>query len=169
MLVDREFADSQMQDVLIATGLGDINITSGAEPEESEQRRRSPSWPRAILTAWNKTCAFCGYSGMLGAATVGLEAAHIRWFKKGGPDEMDNGLALCALDHKLLDTGVLGVSPDYRIRVARDCIGIASAGERILQLHGRRLTSPKPGTPLPNQAHLLWHAHQVFKAPALLE
>lgn len=169
MLVDREFADSQLQDVLIATGLGDIVATGSAELDTSDQRKRSSSWPSAIVTAWNKTCAFCGYSGMLGAATVGLEAAHVRWFKKGGPDEMDNGLALCALDHKLLDTGVLGVTQDYRIKVAREFTGVASAGERVLQLHDRRLTSPKPGTPLPNPRHIRWHDEQVFKSPALTE
>jgi hypothetical protein len=34
---------------------------------------------------------------------VGIEAAHVRWFAFDRPDALDNGLALCALDHKLFD------------------------------------------------------------------
>ena len=168
MLVDREFADTQMQDVLIAAGLGDISV-AGSNDDFDDKRRRSSTWPATVLVAWNKTCAFCGYSGMLGSATVGLEAAHVRWFKKGGPDELDNGLALCSLDHKLLDTGALGLTSDYRIKVARDFTGVATAGERVISLHGKRLVEPKPGTPLPNPFHITWHDDQVFKAPALTE
>jgi hypothetical protein len=35
--------------------------------------------------AWNRKCAFCRFYGQLGAATVGFEAAHVRWFNPAGP------------------------------------------------------------------------------------
>jgi HNH endonuclease len=38
--------------------------------------------------------------------SVGIEAAHVQWFNFGGPDSLDNGLALCSLHHKLFDVGV---------------------------------------------------------------
>ncbi|HEY8642404.1 MAG TPA: HNH endonuclease [Candidatus Dormibacteraeota bacterium] len=35
-----------------------------------------------------------------------------------GPDELDNGLALCALHHKLFDLGVLGLNSTLRLQVS---------------------------------------------------
>lgn len=167
MLVDREFADTQMEEVLVATGLGDIRPFSDDQESPPTEKKRNSAWPNLILTAWNRTCAFCGYSGLLGHASVGLEAAHVRWFKKGGPDELDNGLALCSLDHKLLDSGALGITEDMRIRVSQGFVGIASAGQRVLDLHGKPIVSPKPGTLLPHKEHVRWHDQEVFRAPAL--
>jgi putative restriction endonuclease len=54
---------------------------------------------------------------------VGIEAAHIRWFNFGGPDELTNGLALCFRYHKHLDRGVLGFADE-------ETDGVASLGER---------------------------------------
>ncbi len=73
-------------------------------------RRRSSGWPERVLSAWDRHCAFCGYDGQRGSAAVGIEAAHVRWYNIDGPDELDNGLALCALDHKLFDRGDLALT-----------------------------------------------------------
>ena len=53
--------------------------------------------------AWDRQCAFCGYDGQITGASVAIEAAHVRWFAFNGPDALDDGLALCALHHKLFD------------------------------------------------------------------
>src|SRR5262249_20965026 len=76
------------------------------------QRRRDPGWRSAVLLAWDRQCAFCGYDGQLAGATTGIDAAHVRWFTFDGPDDLDNGLALCVLHHKLFDLGVLGLDPE---------------------------------------------------------
>ena len=50
---------------------------------------------------------------------MGLEAAHIRWFAYGGPDEADNGLALCSFHHHALDRGGITISPELRVLVSQ--------------------------------------------------
>lgn len=40
--------------------------------------------------------------------TVALEAAHIKWKQHGGPCEIPNGTALCAIHHKAFDKGSIG-------------------------------------------------------------
>jgi putative restriction endonuclease len=75
-------------------------------------------WPAKILTVWDRQCAFCGYDGQLGHGSVRIEAAHPRWFTFEGPDALDNGLALCALHHELLDRGALGLTSEYRVKVS---------------------------------------------------
>ncbi len=49
---------------------------------------------------------------------VGLQAAHVRGHSQHGPDDVADGLALCALHHMLLDLGVLGLTADWRISVS---------------------------------------------------
>ena len=48
----------------------------------------------------------------------------MRWWASGGPDIVENALCLCSLHHKLLDTGVLGLTEDHRLQ----CRCISSLG-----------------------------------------
>jgi putative restriction endonuclease len=52
----------------------------------------------------------------------------IRWHAHGGPDEVPNGLAPCALHHRLFDHGVLTVREDLRLRVAAALSGNSARG-----------------------------------------
>ena len=130
------------------------------------RRRRSSAWVQAILNAWDRQCAFCGYDGQLGGSIVGIEAAHVRWFNLGGPDVADNGIALCALHHKLLDRGALGLNSDYRIQVSTAFSARTASGKNVYELHDRPLQA-RPGTPLPRPEYVDWHTTQVFKGLAL--
>jgi putative restriction endonuclease len=167
-LVEAQFPMTVAPDVLTAVGL-DPDYTLGTTLElvaQSPQRRRSSAWVQTILDGWDRQCAFCGYDGQLGGAIVGIEAAHVRWFNLGGPDVVDNGLALCALHHKLLDRGALGLSADYRIQVSTAFSARTESGKRVYDLHDRSV-QPRPGTPLPRPEYVIWHTTQVFKGMAL--
>lgn len=167
-LVESQFPMTVAPDVLTSVGL-DPELVFGTPPgvtDLSERRRRSSSWPQLILAAWDRQCAFCGYDGQLGGATVGIEAAHVRWFNLGGPDSDDNGLALCSLHHKLLDRGALGLDRDHRIVVSGLFSARTEAAKRVYDLHERRL-SPRRGTRLPAVEHIEWHTSQVFRGEAL--
>src|SRR5262245_29078361 len=52
----------------------------------------------------------CGFDVKLGTVAIALDAAHIRWHQEGGPDAESNGLALCALHHKVFDLGAFTVA-----------------------------------------------------------
>ena len=91
LLVDAQFPRTVAPDVLLAVGLDPDQVfaVGTAQTADTEKRRRSSAWPLAILEAWDRQCAFCGYDGQLGSSSVGLEAAHIRWFNLGGPDDLN--------------------------------------------------------------------------------
>jgi putative restriction endonuclease len=162
-LADAEFPATLAGDVLVAVGLDPDLATA---PVGDVRRGRSSAWPSRVLAAWDRQCAFCGFDGQLGGGSVGLEAAHVRWFNFGGPDELNNGLALCSLHHKLLDRGVLGLTTDHSIKVSTEFSARTPAGRRIYELADVRLT-PRPGTALPAPEHLHWHDRQVFKGTPL--
>jgi putative restriction endonuclease len=135
--------------------------------DQPEQRQRSRVWPAAVIEAWDRQCAFCGFDGAAGGAVVGIEAAHVRWFKLGGPDELDNGLALCSLHHKLFDRGMLGLDEDLTVVVSQRFSARTPNGRSIYDLHGHRL-QPRRGTALPAERHVAWHREQVFQGLALV-
>lgn len=160
-LVEAEFPPTVAGDVLAEVGL-DPDVILFTEAPGSTGRRRSAAWPAAVLAAWDRQCAFCGYDGQLGSASVGVEAAHVRWFNFDGPDDMNNGLALCSLHHKLFDRGVLGLTADCRVKVSAQFTARTAAGRSVYELSDLRLR-PRPGTAVPAPHHLVWHDRQVFK------
>ncbi|MFI7316762.1 phosphorothioated DNA-binding restriction endonuclease [Streptomyces venezuelae] len=161
LLLDLHFPPSLHEELCEAIGLD-------LQPVETEQllavrRQRDPRMRELVLTAYEYRCAFCGYDGRIGTVPVGLEAAHVRWWAFGGPDEIDNGLCLCSLHHKLFDRGVLGVGDDHRILVSQRFVGHSPAArEHVIALAGRPLVGPQPGTRRVAAAHRNWHTRQVF-------
>jgi putative restriction endonuclease len=167
-LVDAHFPSTVAPDVLVALGMDPDLTDDSAErsPASGRQRTRNSAWPAAILEAWDRQCAFCGFDGQAGGVAVGLEAAHVRWFKLDGPDTLDNGLALCSLHHKLFDRGILGLDDDCAVMVSRRFSARTSFGRAVYDLHGHRLR-PRPGTSLPAEQHVHWHRVQVFQGAPL--
>ncbi|MGW3459888.1 phosphorothioated DNA-binding restriction endonuclease [Streptomyces olivaceoviridis] len=161
LLLDLHFPPSLHGELCEAVGL-DLEPTE-AEQLSAVRRQRDRSMRELVLTAYEYRCAFCGYDGRIGAVPVGLEAAHVRWWAFGGPDETENGLCLCALHHKLFDKGVLGVGDDHRILVSQRFVGHSPAArEHVIALAGRPLIGPQPGSRPVAAAHRDWHTRQVF-------
>lgn len=167
-LVESQFPLTIAPDVLTAVGL-DPEFVFGSPAyivESAQGRKRDANWRRQIVAAWDRSCAFCGYDGALLGAPVGIEAAHIRWFNFGGPDSLDNGLALCSLHHKLLDRGAVGLDESGAIFVSDAFSAGGDVGRAVYSLHGRDL-QPRPGTALPAAKHMAWHRKEVFKGEPL--
>lgn len=163
-LAESEFPPSIAGDVLMAAGFDPDEVGARTAKEGVvPPRRRDRDWPARIIVAWERQCAFCGFDGVLGTSSVGLEAAHVRWFTYDGPDDLDNGLALCALHHKLFDRGVIGLSHELQIEVSPQFTSRTDAGRRVYDLHGVVL-QPRRGTSPPSDVHIDWHRQQVFRS-----
>jgi putative restriction endonuclease len=162
VLLDLHFPPSLHGELCEAVGL-ELELAE-TEPLAARRRRRDRQMREAVLTAYEYQCAFCGYDGRIGALPVGLEAAHVRWWAFDGPDDVDNGLCLCALHHKLFDKGVLGVGDGHRILVSQAFVGrSAVAHEQVVALAGRPVIGPQPGALPVAAAHRSWHSRQVFQ------
>jgi putative restriction endonuclease len=169
-LVESNFPDTVAPDVLAAVGLDPDTVlhASDALPDVTGgmRRQRDSAWPRLILQAWDRQCAFCGFDGQLLGVTIGVDAAHVRWFNLDGPDDLDNGLALCTLHHKLFDRGVLGLTTGRTICVSTSYSARTPAGKAVYELHGRPIRT-RPGTVYPADRYVDWHRIQVFKGSPL--
>lgn len=167
LLLDSNFEPSLHADICALAGL-DLETAETAAPAVGlERRRRSPTFRREVLMAYEYQCAFCGYDGTLGRVSAGLDAAHVRWWSMNGPDTVDNGVCLCSLHHKLFDMGVLGVTEDWRISVSGNFVGrSATARAHVLSLANQPATPPQALYSHPKPEYITWHRDEVFKHPA---
>ena len=167
VLLAANFPETLRDDIVRQVGL-DLPASIGAKSTPNEAiRKRSPEFRDQVLMAYELRCAMCGFDGRLGSTSVGLEAAHVRWFNIDGPDTVDNGLCLCSLHHKLLDKGALGLTAERTVKVSARFVGVGrTAEELVLSLGGKELAEPLAGMPSVADRHISWHSDQVFKSPA---
>jgi putative restriction endonuclease len=153
-LLERHFAPGLHEEILEAVGL-ELGTPVAT-------RRRDIAFRAAVLEAYLAECCVCGFSLRLVDGLIAVDAAHIRWHAHGGPDEVPNGLALCALHHRLFDHGAITVREDLRLRVARALAG-SSARDLFKELDGQALRLPVDQQFYPSREHLRWHHAQVFQ------
>ena len=163
-IVDAHFPETIRGDVLEAVGLAQVG-TMGTPRDP--QRRRDPTFRAKVLRAYQYRCAVCGHDLRMGQQSIGLEAAHIKWFQANGPDEVPNGIAMCSLHHKVFDLGAFKILPEtYQMVFSQHLNGSEAASQRMLAYHGSAMILPQAKEYLPHPNHLDWHSRQVFKNPA---
>jgi putative restriction endonuclease len=94
---------------------------------------------------------------------VGLEAAHIKWHQIGGPDSINNGIALCALHHKLFDYGAFTLDENYRIKVSQLVTGKKGMEKWLYDYIDDPISLPKKEDYYPDHSYRDWHTKEVFK------
>ncbi len=158
-LLDAHFPETVHEDVLAATGLS-------LDTQTVTRKRRDPAFRHRVLQTYGYCCAVCDLDLRMGNVTLALEAAHIRWHQAGGPDQEDNGLALCSLHHKVFDLGAFTVAAPGTVLVSEQVNGSGPLDEVLLRHHGKPLRAPVRGEHRPHREHLAWHEREVFRRRA---
>ena len=168
-LLEAHFPQSMHGDIREAVGLSDNRIRREAGAvREDISKPRDPNFRREVLRAYEYRCAVCEYDLRLGDELLGLEAAHIRWHAADGPDEIQNGLALCGFHHKAFDRGAWGLQPDdrgYRILISSEVHGQSRALRWLRDYRGKGLQFPQREDWLPDEKFVRWHYREVFWWP----
>ena len=176
MLVHAHFPASRHTAVLEAAGIEagfGMEVarmaTGGTETAHPDTHRyayvrrriRSPRFSRDVLAAYRHRCAVCAFAVRLADDPVALEGAHIRWHCAEGPDEVRNGLALCALHHSLFDAGAFTLDAERRVDVA-DRIGGRGFVDALERYARREAMLPAGVDEQPAERFLAWHRREVF-------
>ncbi|GAA2258342.1 HNH endonuclease [Actinomadura luteofluorescens] len=163
-ILDVNFEPSLHDDICAAAG---IDLESGEAAGAVVPRRRDRAFREQVMVAYEYQCAFCGYDGWLSGTAVGLDAAHVRWWAFDGPDDVTNGICLCALHHKLFDKGALGMNDDRRVTVSAHFVGRGPAArDQVHALAGRPIRTPQRAFADVDDQHIAWHSREVFRSPA---
>ena len=126
-------------------------------------RLHQRSFREKVLDAYRSQCAFC----RLRHREL-LDAAHIIPDHEAESDySVENGMALCKLHHAAFDSFILGVSPDYIIRVREDILTeidgpLLQYGLQLFE--GRQLHLPQNQKCWPNKGALDWKYQQFLES-----
>lgn len=116
-------------------------------------RLHQPMFRARVLRAYASACAICN----LKHAEL-LDAAHIiADGEDRGVAEVSNGLALCKIHHASYDRNLLGITPDYEVRIDRrllDEVDGPMLRHGLQGMHGRRLTLPERRAEHPSKENL---------------
>ena len=165
-ILNSHFPTSIHEDILSEIGI--TTYTAQLQVAESEQtytttrKKRDPKFREKILRAYEYKCAVCGFGVRMDNTSIGLEAAHIKWHQAGGPDKEHNGLALCALHHKLFDRGAFTLE-NNKILISENANGDTGFTKWLMNFHGQPLRPPQRTTYKPLTEYTDWHYREIFR------
>lgn len=116
---------------------------------------------RVVLRAYDERCAVTGVKLINGGGRAEVEAAHIRPVEHGGPDIINNGVALSGTAHWMFDRGLITFTDDLAIIISRH-VNDRDGAESLINKTGR-LIGPMAGRDRPHPHFLAWHRENCFK------
>lgn len=125
-------------------------------------RLHQPMFRARVLRAYESSCAICNlkHAELLDAAHIVADA------QLDGVAEVTNGLALCKIHHASYDQNLLGITPDYEVRIDKDLLEEVDGPmlrHGLQEMHGRSLTLPPRHTDRPSKDRLA-HKFAAFTA-----
>ena len=117
--VEREVHITPGQQVLAYDRVGGVEIDDPIERRyefrETRVRVHQAQFRRLVIPAYRERCTICS----LREVRL-LDAAHIVGdSEEQGEPSITNGMSLCSIHHRAFDKQLVGVSPDYEVRVSR--------------------------------------------------
>lgn len=162
-----------------ATILGELDLSPTKHPQPglmeeqlpfqrpiTEQLTKRPfrdiAFKHNVRSAYDSTCAMTGLKLINGGGRCEIEAAHIRPVGNGhnGPDSVRNGLALSRTVHWLFDRGLISITDDYEILIAKKLV---PGRVRGLLHPDHKIQLPENLTLRPHPQFLEYHRDSIFK------
>lgn len=84
---------------------------------EMKRRLHQQAFREKVLYAYHEHCALCRLKHR-----ELLDAAHIIPDSQGGKPIVPNGMALCKIHHAAFDQNIIGISPDYTVKIREDIL-----------------------------------------------
>jgi len=81
---------------------------------------RDANFRRQVCEAYDNRCAVTGLRIINGGGRAEVQAAHIWSVDSGGPDVVQNGLALSGTVHWLFDRHLISLTDDYRLLISHN-------------------------------------------------
>ena len=106
---------------------------------------RDANFRLEVCRAYDDRCAVTGLRIVNGGGRAEVQAAHVKPVAAGGPDVVQNGVALSATVHWLFDRHLISIDEDYRLLVSHNRVPgelrglFRSESERLHLPNDRRL------------------------------
>lgn len=116
---------------------------------------RDANFRRAVCSAYRNRCAVTGTQIVNGGGRAEVQAAHILPVALGGPDIVQNGLALSATAHWLFDRHLISIGEDFRLLISDN--KIPSELKTLFAPQLDRILLPTDRRAWPSQNYLAAH------------
>lgn len=116
---------------------------------------RDAKFRRAVLHVYEGRCALTGMRLVNGGGRLETEAAHIMGVGEGGPDAVNNGIALSGTVHWMFDRGLVSLSDAGEILLSSK-INDREGVEKMIH-PDRRARLPTSWAHHPHPRFLAWH------------
>lgn len=127
-----------------------------------EQRAHQAAFRNWVLKAYKEQCSICKLKHV-----ELLDAAHIIPDKEpGGEPIITNGMAMCKLHHAAFDKYLIGISPDYDIKVREDILDEIDGPTlkySLQGIHKKKIILPKSSENWPSKDKLNWRYERFRK------
>ena len=123
---------------------------------------RDANFRRQVCEAYEDRCAITGLRIINGGGRSEVQAAHIKGVGEGGPDVVQNGLALSGTVHWLFDRHLISLTDDYRMLVAHNRVPSELIG--LFEKQMERIHLPRDQRLWPHRDYLAWHRERFSAA-----
>ncbi|MDQ1289646.1 MAG: putative restriction endonuclease [Actinomycetota bacterium] len=130
----------------------------------ARQRLHQPEFRGRVIRAYGTSCTICSLRhGEL------LDAAHIvpDSHQTLGQPVVRNGLSLCKIHHAAFDEHLLGITPDYEVRINADLLDEVDGPmlkHGLQEMHGQSLHLPAARRDWPDRDRLAHHWDDFLRA-----
>ena len=132
-------------------------------PIVQENPTRSAAFRREIMRMYNYTCAICQLRILTASGESVTEAAHIIPFSVSQNDDVRNGISLCKLHHWAFDKGLISVSENYRVMIARLIESEGPVESMLSVFRNSAVLLPEHNQLYPSQHALDWHRQNIMQ------
>lgn len=119
---------------------------------------RDATFRLEVCRAYEDTCAVTGLRMINGGGRAEVQAAHIKPVAAGGPDVVQNGIALSATVHWLFDRHLISIDENHQLLVAHN--RVPSELRNLFRPESQGLHWPKDSRLMPHPAFLAHHREQ---------
>lgn len=121
---------------------------------------RNRQFRKRVLDVYDRRCALTGMQLINGGGRAEAQAAHIMSVEAGGPDVVNNGIALSGTVHWMFDRGLISLSDDGDILLSRK-INDVEGVQKLIYRDGRARL-PGSAAHRPHPRYLQWHRAECF-------
>ena len=121
---------------------------------------RDRQFRQRVLLAYDCRCALTGMKLINGGGRAETEAAHIMSVEAGGPDSVNNGLALSGTVHWMFDRGLVSIGNAGEILLSSK-INDVDGVKKLIYADGLAKLPTSPSE-RPHPRYLEWHRRECF-------
>jgi putative restriction endonuclease len=144
------------------SGLPGIDQVRRVEAMLVNRKIRDANFRRQICEAYDDRCAVTRLRIINGGGRSEVQAAHIWGVSEGGPDVVQNGLALSGTIHWLFDRHLISLTDDYRLLVSHNKVPAELRG--LFERQMDRIHLPADSRQHPHPAYIQRHRERFMAA-----